>query len=91
MQSGWMPSEGGPLAVPPGRPGATLGTVDDSRFAVESQEIPQVGVADGTITSARELEIARKLHEILDSPLGEGIALIVEESYRLLPHIRRSS
>ena len=90
-QSGWMPSEGGPLAVPPGRSGVTLGTVDDSRFAVESQEIPHAGIAESAITSARELEIARKLHEILASPLGEGIALIVEESYRLLPHVRHSS
>jgi hypothetical protein len=67
-----------------------MGTTDDSRFAIESQEIHQPGLAEGTITSARELEIARKLHEVLASPLGEGVALIVEESYRLLPLIRHS-
>lgn len=34
-------------------------------------------------TQARDLE--RKFHALLDSPLGEGMAKIVEESYRLLP------
>jgi transcriptional regulator with XRE-family HTH domain len=34
---------------------------------------------------ARERELALKLHELLASPLGEGVARIVEESYRLLP------
>jgi transcriptional regulator with XRE-family HTH domain len=90
-QSGWIPAEGGPLAVPPGRSGPTFGTTDDSRFAVESQAIPQGGLTEGTVTSARELEITRKLREVLASPLGEGVALIVEESYRLLALIRHSS
>src|SRR6516164_9776182 len=34
-QSGWIPSEGGPLTVPSSPQGATFGTTDDSRFAVE--------------------------------------------------------
>jgi transcriptional regulator with XRE-family HTH domain len=89
--SGWIPAEGGPLAVPNTRSGATLGTTDDSRFAIDSQDVPQSGMLEGTISSARQLEIARKLHEVLASPLGEGIALIVEESHRLLPLIRPSS
>ncbi len=89
-QSGWMPAEGGPLAVPSSRPGATFGTMDDSRFAVESQDVPQTVLVDG-ITSARAHELTRKLHEVLASPLGEGVALIVEESHRLLPMIRSSN
>jgi hypothetical protein len=44
-----------------------------------------------SLSAAREHELARKLHEVLESPLGEGIAQIVEESYRLLPLIRLSS
>lgn len=36
-----------------------------------------------TVMRTRELE--RKLNALLDSPLGEGIARILEESYRLLP------
>ena len=34
---------------------------------------------------ARHPEIERKFHALLDSHLGDGIARIVEESYRLLP------
>lgn len=36
-------------------------------------------------TLNRERELERKLHELLASPLGEGVARIVEESHRLLP------
>jgi len=86
-QSGWVPGEGGPLAVPTARVAATFGTTDDSRFAVESQEIAQPPTAEGLMT-AREHELTRKLHEVLASPLGEGVAMIVEESFRLLPLIR---
>jgi transcriptional regulator with XRE-family HTH domain len=35
--------------------------------------------------STRPGEIDRKFHELLASPLGEGLARIVEESYRILP------
>jgi hypothetical protein len=79
------------LTVPAARAGVTFGTTDDSRFAVESQDIPQPGLADTTINTGREHDLARKLHEVLASPLGEGVALIVEESYRLLPLIRPTS
>jgi transcriptional regulator with XRE-family HTH domain len=87
--SGWIPSEGGPLTVPANRPGATFGTTDDSRFAVEAQEVPQP-VSVESLVSPREIELVRKLHEVLASPLGESVALIVEETYRLLPLIRPS-
>jgi transcriptional regulator with XRE-family HTH domain len=35
--------------------------------------------------SSRVLDLERKLLEVLESPLGESVARIVEESYRLLP------
>jgi hypothetical protein len=89
-QSGWVPAEGGPLAVPTARVAATFGITDDSRFAVDSQEIAQPPTPDGLMT-AREHELARKLHEVLASPLGEGVAMIVEESFRLLPLIRHTN
>jgi transcriptional regulator with XRE-family HTH domain len=37
---------------------------------------------------SRESEVERKLQELLVSPLGESVARIVEESYRLLPALR---
>src|SRR4051794_10964576 len=79
-QTDWMPSEGGPLAVPVTRPvPPTFGGAGDARFAVETQDLAPSAFNEN-VGSPRELELARKLHELLDSPLGEGVALIVEES-----------
>lgn len=36
----------------------------------------------------RDRDLERKLHELLASPLGEGVARIVEETHRLLPAAR---
>jgi hypothetical protein len=74
----------------------TMGTMDDSRFAVSSQEVPaptpaSVPTVSPAMHSVRDHELTRKFHELLASPLGEGVALIVEESYRMLPLIRHSS
>jgi hypothetical protein len=76
--------------MPSSRPGSTLNAVDDARFALDAQNVPvpSPALAEGMVISPREHELARKLHELLASPLGEGVALIVEESYRLLPLIR---
>ena len=77
----WIPSEGGPLTVLPARtPSAEA--ADPARFGVEAP------TTHGPTPSLRERELTRKLHELLDSPLGEGIARIVEESHRLLPEHR---
>lgn len=84
--SEWFPADGGPLATPASHRcrNPAIGDGDDARFAVEAQEIPSPSpIADPR--SSRELELARKLHELLDSPLGEGVATILEESYRMLP------
>ncbi len=35
--------------------------------------------------SQRDRDLERKLHELLNSPLGEGVARILEESHRFLP------
>ncbi len=39
----------------------------------------------GAGPAARHPDLDRKFHELLASPLGEGVARIVEESHRLLP------
>jgi transcriptional regulator with XRE-family HTH domain len=91
-QNDWIPAEGGPLTMPTSRPGpmsnggsggATFGTAADARFAVEAQEVSQPVVAEA-LNLSREQELTRKLREILNSPLSEGVARIIEESYRLL-------
>src|SRR6185437_6877361 len=68
-QTDWMPSEGGPLAVPASRPvPSTFGGADDARFAVESQEVGSPALHE-PMMSPREHELTRKLREVLASPL----------------------
>lgn len=38
--------------------------------------------------SGREADLARKFLDLLASPLGEGLARIVEESHQILPTVR---
>jgi transcriptional regulator with XRE-family HTH domain len=81
----WIPAEGGPLTVGSSRSPA-VEAADAARFGVEAQPTPEP--LPPARERERERELAWKLHELLGSPLGEGIARIVEESHRLLPQIR---
>jgi transcriptional regulator with XRE-family HTH domain len=82
----WVPAEGGPLTVPAHRVAATVESLDGSRFAVEPK--PQAAIVHDGLIPQRERELAWKLHEVLASPLGEAVARIIEESYRILPQSR---
>lgn len=84
--SEWLPTEGGPLTIPSARTVPTIENVDGSRFGVEST--PLVTAPPENYLSVRERELAWKLRELLASNLGEGVARIIEESYRLLPSSR---
>lgn len=78
----WIPSEGGPLTIPPGRAGTRPGeAIAPERFGVEAQAPLPSG--HEAVAPARERELAWKLRELLATPLGEGVARIVEESYRV--------
>ena len=46
------------------------------------------GLVPRAMAPSRDSEILRKFQELLESPLGDGIGRIVEESYRLLPPMR---
>ncbi|WP_422926584.1 helix-turn-helix domain-containing protein [Singulisphaera sp. PoT] len=87
----WLPSEGGPLAIPVAArtSSATIESIEGARFAVEAPTLNTMS-ADGLVPQ-RERDLAWKLHELLASPLGEGVARIIEETYRLLPQARRLS
>jgi transcriptional regulator with XRE-family HTH domain len=61
--------------------GATAEDPDGSRFAIAAEEW---GVNDEPARRS-ETELIAKLRALLASPYGEGIARILEESYRLLP------
>jgi transcriptional regulator with XRE-family HTH domain len=75
--------------------GAHLGIVSLGMSNLESAKGPraveqQPGSArfrlDESVPTSRNGDLDRKFRELLASPLGEGVARIVEESYRFLPH-----
>ena len=76
--------------------GPHLGIVSMGWTASESAQAPRIAEPasslsrfrideGGTPAPARASELERKFQELLASPLGEGLARIVEESYRILP------
>ena len=77
--------------------GANLGVVGVSWQGDESSLLGRPSLAADSSTSrdrpmtfspaspSRDLE--RKFHEVLASPLGEGVARIVEESHRIIPRL----
>ncbi|MFI5457015.1 MAG: helix-turn-helix transcriptional regulator [Isosphaerales bacterium] len=86
----WLPSEGGPLAMPGGGNFKTLSVTgsEESRFTVEPPIASKVNVHDSIFV--REGELMSKLHDLIHSPIGDGVARIVEELHALLPRTRTS-
>lgn len=90
----WMPSEGGPLAMPAGAASATrphyanleLGNGEDARFGIEPQRRLATGVQEGL--QMRGGELMSKLHDLLHSPLGLGIARVIDELHTMIPRNR---
>ncbi len=92
----WIPAEGGPLTLPgnhshTGSHGhlAALeeGKGEETRLAVEGQQrrSPSMGFESLLM---REGELMSKLHDLLHSHLGAGIAQIVEELHTMIPRNR---
>jgi transcriptional regulator with XRE-family HTH domain len=86
----WVPSEGGPLSVPNGS-GVTaisIPSVEGSRFAVDA-ELPIKNKVHESMF-LREGELMSKLHDLLHSPIGDGVARILEELHGVIPRSRSS-
>ncbi len=86
QRSEWVPSEGGPLTTASTPSDGMMERPETLRFGVESRPTPMK--APDAPAATREQEMTRKFLELLASPLGEGIARIVEEAHRLLPSPR---
>ena len=86
----WVPSEGGALSLPNGVgvKAVSIASVEESRFAVDA-ELPIQNNGHEWIF-LREGELMSKLHDLLHSQIGEGVARIVEELHGLLPRSRSS-
>ena len=72
-----------------------IAMADPAREIEDRSSVPATGLvplspqfAGHPYPNGREREIERKLVELLASPLGDGVARIVEESHRLLPTLR---
>jgi transcriptional regulator with XRE-family HTH domain len=95
--SDWIPGEGGPLTLPSSGPhSGTLGHVaamedprTEERFGVEHQRRSQAVALDGLLM--REGELMSKLHDLLHSPMGQGIARIVDDLHVMIARHRNSS
>jgi transcriptional regulator with XRE-family HTH domain len=66
-------------------PTASPRTALEANAEAESIRFTPFSSPFGGWAGARERDIERKFVELLHTPLGEGLARIVEESYRLLP------
>jgi len=86
----WMPEEGGPLSFAathshatahPHFPGLGENRNDEPRLGVDPQRRPINGF---DMLLVREGELMSKLHELLHSPLGAGIARILDDLHQLV-------
>jgi transcriptional regulator with XRE-family HTH domain len=86
----WVPGEGGPLAFPSMSSFKNLSAVatDDSRFGIEPPLQTKMNGHESIFV--REGELMSKLHDLLHSPVGDGVARIVEELHSMLPRTRPS-
>ena len=88
----WISGEGGPLALPaePAHPSSTIAAkgVDEQRFAVNRNGRGPGPQADSIFL--REGELMSKLHDLLHSSMGEGVARILDELHVVLPRTRAS-
>jgi transcriptional regulator with XRE-family HTH domain len=86
----WVPVEGGPLSLPQVSSFKSLSSVgaEDSRFVVEPPIQTKMNGHESIFV--REGELMSKLHDLLHSPVGDGVASILEELHGMLPRLRSS-
>jgi transcriptional regulator with XRE-family HTH domain len=95
--SDWIPGEGGPLTLPSNAANSPVlghvGVLDDSRneerFASEPQRRSPSAGFDSLLM--REGELMSRLHDLLHSPMGPGIARIVDDLHLMIAKHRNPS
>jgi len=94
----WIPAEGAPLTLPSTgshtKPRAQFAHMEDdrsdeARFAGDRERRTPALVFDGLVM--REGELMSKLHDLLHSPMGSGIAQIIDELHQIAPKSRNLS
>jgi transcriptional regulator with XRE-family HTH domain len=84
----WVPGDGVPLTLSGGSSFKAVAAGDESRFALEPPAHAKNNGQDSIYL--REGELISKLHDLIHSPIGDGVARIVEELHLLLPRARAS-
>ena len=92
--SDWIPGEGGPLSLPAGTTTQAglnhVGTSEDPRNGGnEPSRRAHPAAADSMLM--REGELMSKLHDLLHSSMGSGVARIVDDLHAMLGRPRNSS
>lgn len=91
-RSHWVAVEGGPLNLPVDAPAPSPmfppANGEDSRFSMEKGARGLSNSFDSVFH--REGELMAKLHDLLHSQLGDGVARIVEELHATLPRTRNA-
>ena len=94
----WIPAEGGPLTFSAHNPHAGMHSpcpalsetrAEEPRFSVEPHRNSASMGFDSLLL--REGELMSKLHEVLRSPLGAGVARIVDELHQMVAKNRNLS
>lgn len=92
----WIPNEGGPLAVSVGNaaPGPVSQAANHDEARINDRlgsDHQRRGLATGLdAVLVREGELMSKLHDLLHSPMGTGVARIVDDLHVLIARTRNS-
>jgi transcriptional regulator with XRE-family HTH domain len=88
----WIPTAGAPVTLrstashtKPRAPFARMDDerTDDTRFATDRERRAPALLIDGVLM--RQGELMSKLHDLLHSPMGSGIARIIDELHQMSP------
>ncbi len=80
----WVPADGGTFSMSSAADFKGIGPLDESRFAVESSLAGRTNGHESVYL--REGELISKLHDLIHSPIGEGVVRIIDELHRV--HLR---
>ncbi len=80
----WMPAEGAPLNLPASSARTGAGFAEER---VGAESVHRASAAHEKVLS-REGELMSKLHDLLHSPIGPGVARILDELHVLTPRTR---
>ncbi len=85
----WMSAEGGPLNLPPSSSRIGAGPAEDRLGADRTgAELSHRASSSHEGVLSREGELMSKLHDLLHSPVGPGVARILDELHYITPRTR---